>query len=439
MAIQTLRTQEASRLAASLWERLSFLVWRGRDARTSELDDLLSRAVWVSLGCGSVIAYGFIAILQQNLWPQAIILGLGAALLSVAPLWAWRLAVIGGLIDAVLIPFDGGGYPIWTAMKTIVFMLVLARLGYRHHGTVAGIGLVGLVLALLIPTMRYPSLLVGTLVVAAILVAATVAGSMLGERRTTSATLTEQRQVIENATIQQTLLTERARIARELHDVVAHHMSMVAVRAETAPYRLIDATADVRVEFREIGAAARSALSDMRQLLGVLRDGQSLPDKAPQPGVAQIPDLVSAAAASGVNISSGQSGESIELPSAVDLAAYRIVQEALSNAGRHAPGAAISVRLDYRQTELLVSVTNGPASSSGPPAGRTGDTGSAVTLALGQNPSLTGALRHGLVGMKERVALVSGSLLACPTPDGGFLVEVTMPYSLPHTAAEPVE
>jgi signal transduction histidine kinase len=188
-------------------------------------------------------------------------------------------------------------------------------------------------------------------------------------------------------------LLERARIAREMHDVVAHHMSMVVVRCETAPYRIADLPEAGKREFAELGAAARAAITDMQQLLGVLRESGRQADRAPQPGLADIRSLHADASVTDA-----------EVPEAVGLTAYRIVQEALTNAGRHAPGGRTSVTVDLVGDELRVVVRN--------EAG---------------GPSLGGGGGHGLTGMGERVAVHGGSLTAGPTADGGFEVAATIP------------
>ena len=135
------------------------------------------------------------------------------------------------------------------------------------------------------------------------------------------------------------VLSERTRIARELHDVVAHHMSMIAVRAETAQYRLGDIGEPVRDEFGQISDAAREGLVEMRRILGVLRSDNQETLTAPQPGLSDLADLVETARAAGATLTLETLEDPDGVPPAVELTAYRIVQEALSNAGRHAPGA----------------------------------------------------------------------------------------------------
>ena len=221
---------------------------------------------------------------------------------------------------------------------------------------------------------------------------------------------------------------ERARIARELHDVVAHHISMIAVQAETG--RLTTPTlSDLGAQrFAAIGDTARAGLTEMRRLLGVLREdaqaagGQDvadavaaprrLTDRRPQPGLPQLGDLVDEARdASGSTTRLIVSGPVARLDPGVELAAFRIVQEALTNARRHAPGAAVDVELRYAADVLRLRVRDNGPGPSGPQADPT--------------------LGHGLLGMRERAAAVGGSLRTGEASGGGFCVEAELPARAP--------
>ncbi len=225
------------------------------------------------------------------------------------------------------------------------------------------------------------------------------------------------------------VLEERARIAREMHDVVAHHMSMIAVQAETAPYRIAGLPAGVEAEFAALSQLAREALADMRRLLGVLRSaGQSsagessagepgseqVPDLLPQPGLADVDALVDSARRAGAEVAFEMSAAGGRVPAVVGLTAYRIVQESLSNAGRHAPGAPITVTVREGPRLVRVEVDNGPAVLPPAPASQ-----AAVPAGGG----------HGLAGMRERVALLGGRLSAGPRADGGFAVRAELPVA----------
>ena len=218
------------------------------------------------------------------------------------------------------------------------------------------------------------------------------------------------------------LLEERQRIARELHDVVAHHMSVIAIQAEAAPYKTADPPPELVESFGEIRASALAGLTELRRVLGVLRtDGQ---DTAPQPGLADLDALLDSARSGGVSVTVTGSGNSVPLPEGVDLSAYRIVQEALSNAMRHAPGSHVQVHVAYRPDGLVLDVRNDavPQASSAVP----------VLVASGARAAGGG---HGLVGMRERATMLGGSLDAGPTADGGFRVAAVLPVSPPEEAA----
>jgi len=216
---------------------------------------------------------------------------------------------------------------------------------------------------------------------------------------------------------------ERARIARELHDVVAHHISMVAVQAETARLTTPGLPAAGAQRFADIGDTARAGLTEMRRLLGVLREdaeeaGATVADRHPQPGLPQLAELVDVARdASGTAARLIVSGPVAEFDPGVELAAYRIVQEALTNARRHAPGAAVDVELRYDDDALRLLVRdNGPGPAPGVPGTPGGDGAEA--------PAGSG---HGLLGMRERAIAVGGSLHTGAAPGGGFLVEAVLP------------
>ncbi|MBF6225240.1 sensor histidine kinase [Nocardia abscessus] len=209
------------------------------------------------------------------------------------------------------------------------------------------------------------------------------------------------------------ILEEKARIARDLHDVVAHHMSLVVVQAQTAPYRVEGVGSAARAEFESIGATAREALNEIRGMLGVLRSDGQLPEHAPQPKASDVIGLFEGARRAGVHIEWAVDGALETIPETTGLALYRVAQESLSNASRHAPGAPVQVRI-ARGTELLLDVENEPGATPARPVGNGG---------------------HGIAGMQARALAVGGEVTAQPRADGGFLVHARFPISAPEAAA----
>jgi len=206
-------------------------------------------------------------------------------------------------------------------------------------------------------------------------------------------------------------VAERARIARELHDVIAHNVSVMVVQADGASYALDADPGRAREALAAISATGRQALAEMRRLLGVLRreeDGGAS-ERAPQPGIGELGELLDQARGAGLPVSFTVEGEPHPLPGGIALTAYRIVQESLTNTRKHAgPMASASVTLRYADTALVLAISDD---------GR-GDLGGAAM------PEATG---HGLTGMRERVAACGGSVAAGPRPGGGFEVVATLP------------
>ncbi|MFQ6394999.1 sensor histidine kinase [Nocardia sp. KC 131] len=206
-----------------------------------------------------------------------------------------------------------------------------------------------------------------------------------------------------------TILEEKARIARDLHDVVAHHMSLVVVQAQTAPYRVEGVTPAARAEFESIGATAREALNEIRGMLGVLRSDGELPEHAPQPKAADVLGLFEGARRAGVRIDWTIDGPLDAVPDTTGLTLYRIVQESLSNASRHAPGAPIQVAI-ICGIDVHLSLSNGPGAVSA----KQGDHGG-----------------HGIAGMRARALAAGGEVTTGARPDGGFEVRARLPLVLP--------
>ncbi len=202
------------------------------------------------------------------------------------------------------------------------------------------------------------------------------------------------------------MAAERARIARELHDVVAHNVSVMVVQADGGAFMVDTEPKRARQALETISETGRTALKEMRLLLGVLRDDGSAGSYAPQPGIEQLPDLIEQTQAAGLPVSFTTEGRVLPLSTGQQLTVYRIVQEALTNAMKHAgPAASADVRLSYFDTKIQVRVSDDGRGSAAP----------------------TDGLGHGLAGMRERVAMYGGKVQALPVPTG-FEVVAELPF-----------
>ena len=304
-----------------------------------------------------------------------------------------------------------------TVAGLAVQLIVLYRLG-RCTGRLIAVGLAAPFAALAIAgsagatAARTSEAWILTILLASLAPAAALTGIAL-RARSEAAQSSDARQAIVGTLYEHTARGERARISRELHDVVAHHISMIAVQAETARLTTPGLPPAGAERLLSIGDTARAALTEMRRLLGVLREDADVgqPDLQPQPGLRQLNELLDAAReASGVGTRLILRGAPAALDPGVELAAYRIVQEALTNARRHAPGAAVDVELHYADDGLRLRVRdNGPGPPSPPSASASAGAG------------------HGLLGMRERAVAVGGELHTCAAPGGGFLVTASLP------------
>ncbi|MEV0785495.1 histidine kinase [Streptomyces sp. NPDC050423] len=230
--------------------------------------------------------------------------------------------------------------------------------------------------------------------------------SLVQIRREAEREVTVQRTVTAVERDRRTLLEERTTIARELHDVVAHHMSVVAIQAEAAPYRVQNPPPELEQAFLTIRENAVAALTELRRVLGVVRtEGYEVPD-APQPTLAELDGLLANVGEAGLTAEKAVTGAVRELPQGVELSAYRIIQEALSNTLRHAPGATAKVEIGYVLGGLGLRVVNGPPTGPVKPSPGAG---------------------HGITGMRERVGMLNGEMTAETTADGGYEVTAFIP------------
>ncbi|WP_214410216.1 sensor histidine kinase [Sphaerisporangium fuscum] len=355
-----------------------------------------------------------------------------ATTLPVAPLWAQPAAA--ALIVSTTVTLSLAAFHTLTVAGAVAQLVTGYRLGRTGSQPLA------LLLAAPFPVLALTGTPGGetgtlTLLLACLAPAAALTG-VARRARGEALAGTAARQVIADTLLEHTARGERARIARELHDVVAHHISMVAVQAETARLAVPGMPAAGAERLSAIGDTARSALTEMRRLLGVLREDAETdaPARRPQPGLslAELNELLDESRdASRTGTRLILRGPPVPLDPGVELAAYRIVQEALTNARRHAPGAAVDVELHYTGGTLRLSVRdNGPgphATEDGPGGRTTGSGGPAPRGTRRDGPGPVTAGGHGLAGMRERAAAVGGELRTGPGPGGGFLVEALLP------------
>ncbi|MFE5340416.1 sensor histidine kinase [Isoptericola sp. NPDC056578] len=353
---------------------------------------------------GAIVAVAaFAAVTATEDVPTRVVAVLHVALLVVAlwwPLPAWWLSLATLPVVALVPSFATYVGWAWAVHAGLLFLVAL-RNPWRVTLETVGLSLVMLGVLLAAGEMgpwRF------TLIVLAMFAAAVAAAAGARGTREVRSRLAEQEVALAQERAARTVLEERTRIARELHDVVAHHMSVIAIQADAAPHRVPAPPEELVGAFGDIRAGALSGLTELRRILGVLRS-EERPDAgspdAPQPTLDGLDELVAGVRAAGLDVTTAVSGARRRLPDGVELSAYRIVQEALSNTLRHAPGAAARVQLDYAPDVLRLRVVNSPGSrpaTAFPGAG------------------------HGIPGMRERAAMLGGDLTAGPTPDGGYEV-----------------
>lgn len=328
------------------------------------------------------------------------------AALAMAAL-AWRrvvpIAVAGGVVLANLLTNPQGDF---TTLLSLV--LVSFTVGSECDRPRSHIGLT-VVLVPFVGAMAVEGLEPSDLAAAMVFLVGPWGVGVLLRQRTARAAeamaraeLAERQRVAEAAAAAQ---AERTRIARELHDIVSHSISVVAIQTQAVRKRLGPDHEREAADLAAVEATARDALAEMRRLFGVLRSAGEGASLAPQPGLAELPRLVEQASSPGLVVELEVTGTPYELPPGLDLAAYRILQEGLTNALRHSGAATVAVRLGYgpNQLDLAVEDDGRGTNGSGPTTG------------------------HGLVGVRERVALYDGWVGAGPLPGGGYRLAATLP------------
>ncbi|MFD8542978.1 sensor histidine kinase [Streptomyces sp. NPDC059649] len=356
----------------------------------------------------------------------ALLFGAGEAVAFVVamvrpvPAW-WAVTVIMVAVARVSEPtVDPGVVFPWTIEGVVAQSGVLLLLAFRHRLRVAVEALVitlvaGVACSALVTGPH--NFDVGRTV--PVLITAVVVGAALRDRWVARAELAEQEVLTAEERARRTLLEERSRIARELHDVVAHHMSVISIQAQVAPHLAENPSDELRENLAGIRENAVEALAELRRVLGVLRSEEALAHgtrHAPQPSLDRLDELIGKVRDAGVEVTTETVGVPRPLAPGLELSAYRIVQEALSNAMRHAPGADVRVTLGHQRAGLSLRITN-----------------SAPTGPAPRSPGIG----HGLLGMRERTAMLGGELATGRTPDGGYEVTAFLPADAARPAAAP--
>ncbi|GGS52400.1 sensor histidine kinase [Streptomyces cinerochromogenes] len=360
------------------------------------------------------------ALLATSLQAVAIVLAVRR------PVPAWALSLAAATVTALLArphlesaPASGPDWP-WSTPTLLAHttVLLLLALRVRLGGTLTVLAVTTVVTCLVrvgAAVGHYSG--TGTVAVALFGIATAVGGT-LRSRQEARTELVQQTTITAEERARRTLLEERSRIARELHDVVAHHMSVISIQAQVAPHLVKDPSEELLENLAGIRGNALEALTELRRVLGVLRSenpedpyglgapGTGAAPDAPQPTLARLDGLVENTRAAGLDVTAKAVGEVRPYAPGVELSAYRIIQEALSNALRHAPGSRVHVEVGHFPDGLHLVVTNSPPQRPVPPSPGAG---------------------HGLLGMRERAAMLGGHVLAERTPGGGFSVTAHLP------------
>ncbi|WP_306950258.1 sensor histidine kinase [Streptomyces sp. B4I13] len=401
---------------------------RGRRFRRLRLPGIVV-VCWCALGIALAATGDQMG--RYGLGPElSVLLGFAQGGAVVLALWrpgpAWALSLAGLIVAAVadrpaLVghPLPGPAWP-WSTAQVLAHAVVFFFLALRVRTRVSVAALTATALTTwviqgLVGGATYTSTGFTAVAIFAAVVLVGIAFRGLGEARTQ---LVEQETITAEERARRTLLEERSRIARELHDVVAHHMSVISIQAQVAPLLVENPSEELRENLAGIRQNALEALTELRRVLGVLRSenpedpyglgasGAGAAPDTPQPTLDRLDALLENTRAAGLDVTAAVTGEAPAYPPGVQLSAYRIVQEALSNALRHAPGSHVRVSVTHDVRGLYLEVVNSRPRAPVRPSPGAG---------------------HGLLGMRERAAMLGGHVTAHPTLHGGFAVLAYLP------------
>ncbi|WP_308296641.1 sensor histidine kinase [Streptomyces sp. ISL-44] len=400
-----------------------------RELLTLEWDPLprMSRPRWLAWLPHVLVVYGAVvscALTVQQLEDHygvtggpvvamALLTGASIVLGMFRPLAGWWLALVTAALIAWMIHDrvgQGQAWP-WTPVGAFTFapLILLVALRVPPRVTIGVVGVSILYSGLAEAVFRPPNSQTLIAGVALLFGFVGVLGYALRATRLARGKLVEQESLTEEERARRTLLEERSRIARELHDVVAHHMSVISIQAQVAPHLVENPSEELKENLAGIRENALEALTELRRVLGVLRsenpDDPANPHQ-PQPTLAELDGLVDNVRGAGLNVTTEIAGIRRPLTPGVELTAYRIVQEALSNCLRHAPGSRVEVGIAYGPRDLHLCIANTAPTRQAPPSPGAG---------------------HGLLGMRERAGMLGGELAAGPLPSGGYEVTAVLP------------
>jgi signal transduction histidine kinase len=340
-----------------------------------------------------LVAVACLALIWRQRWPVPV-LGVSVAAATIYTLLGY---INGAVLVAPMI-----------ALYTVATLSSIRRAVAYGLGTLAVLGLASMAVN---PLGRFGG---GVVILPFMVAVVVVAGIAVANRRAYVESIQDRAEQDARRRIDE----ERLRIARELHDVVAHTMATINVQAGVAAHVLSTRPEAAAESLQAIKAASKEGLRELRAILDVLRQADDADPTQPTPGTAQLEALIDGARRAGLETTYTVTGEPVPLPAAVDLAAYRIVQESLTNAIRHAGPATAAVSLGYHHDELRIEVADtGCGQPVGADAGQSGG--------------------HGLAGMRERAATVGGTVETGPSPGGGFRVAARLPLGGPRTDPSP--
>jgi signal transduction histidine kinase len=384
---------------------------RLRTVRPIVIDGLLA-VVFFVIGVSTVLSQDLVDGMREPHAPALLTVAVAAGAVAVRRIWPLEALLVGcaAIVVHILSDWPEGSVPMTVLLLTYTVAAhePARRAFYGLAAVYASLILLGVAETPGLDTLG----VVGNLAV--FTVAWTIGIALRARRESLEARVREadERANVERQSAARALAEERLRIAQELHDVVAHSMSVIAVQAGVGAHVLRDRPEQAQQALEAISATSRGTLAEMRRLLGVLRDDQGERSHAPAPGLADLPQLVADVRAAGVPVTLQVTGDAECAPNGgIELSAYRVVQEALTNVMKHAGSPShVNVSVHHDAGALTVEVV---------------DDGRGAAGRIASNGSGGG---HGHIGMRERVELWGGELLVGPLPGGGYRVSARLPY-----------